>query len=152
MNINQLIAKWRAVVKQRMELDRLSRELKNGVEADLKGQILAYLDLNDIPGVKSDVGFVTRTSKDHLEIRDLNKFLERQMEMFAEAKAAGRPVSDALILQKSPLKSEIASLVYEELGLTPGKDKIDDATFNRVADQYGLSRVSTADLSFRSAQ
>lgn len=152
MTINALIAKWRAVVKQRMELDRLSKELKNGIEADLKGQILAYLDINGIPGVKSDVGFVTRTAKDHLEIRDLNKFLERQMEMFAQAKAEGRPVSDALILQKSPLKSEISNLVFEELGLNPGKDKVDDNTFNTVAERYGLSRVSTADLSFRSAQ
>lgn len=149
-NINELVAKWRAVVKQRSELDRLSKTLKNGLEADLKAQILMYLAANSLPGIKAEVGFVTQTQKEHLEIQDLEKFLQKQAALFDEARAKGRPLADALLLQRTPLRSEINSQVLQALSLSE-KDKVDDNTYNTVATaSYGVRRVSVSDLSFRS--
>lgn len=151
MNVNDLITQWRTVVKQRQELDRLSRELKVGPEAALKSQILMYLDSQNLPGVKSGVGTVSRTTKDHMEVTDLNVLLEKQYELFNKAKAEGRPLSDALLLQRTPVKAEITSYVLGMLGLDE-KAKPTDDEFNAAADALGIRRVSTLELSFRSAR
>ena len=42
-DITSLVEQWRAVVKQRKALDDLSKQLKNGPEAELRSKILMYM-------------------------------------------------------------------------------------------------------------
>lgn len=146
-NLNDLVEQWRAVVKQRRELDSLSKQLKEGPEADLVRRILMKLDMEDLPGAKTRHGFVTRTTKTHLEIADKEKFLQYQQQRMLDAATAAQPLSDVLLLQSTPLKSGIVELVQ---GIANTKD-LSDEEFNRIAEPLmGIRRVSDADLSFKS--
>lgn len=144
-NINDLTARWRAVVRQRQELDRLSRELKNGPEAELRSAIMMYLDSQNIPGVKTQFGYVSRTVKTHLEVTDSQALLDKQLDLLLAARESGHPLNDALIIQKTPAK--VAFL--EHMG---NSSQLADEEFNKLAAEYGIKRVTTADLSFRSAK
>lgn len=145
-NINELVAQWRAIVKQRSELDRLSRELKNGPETELKAQIMMYLDTHDVPGIRSKIGFITRTKKVHVEIADMQTFLACQLERFQKAQEEGKPLADVLMLQKTAVRSEIDDLVTPSDALA-----LSDDEYNAVAEKFGIRRVSRPDLSFKSA-
>lgn len=150
MQITELIAQWRAVIRQRKELDDLSKKLKEGPEAQLKAQILTYLDTAGINGTKTDAGTATKTYKNHVEITDMERFLTYQLTMLKECNTQQRPLSDGLILQKTPLKSGIVDIVMRSLGKDPDADSVTDEEFNAAAADMGIRRVSYADLHFKS--
>lgn len=151
MQITELISQWRAVIKQRKELDDLSKKLKEGPEAQLKAQILTYLDTAGVTGTKTDAGTATRTYKNHLEITDMAVFLNYQLTLLKDCADKNVPLSDGLVLQKTPLKSGITDIVMRQLGKDPETDSITDDEFNATAAQMGIRRVSYADLHFKSA-
>lgn len=149
VNINELVEQWRAVRKQRLELDDLSKKLKNGPEAELRAQVLMWLDSQNLPGVKTQHGTVSRTKKSHLEIRDIEAFLQFQFGNMENCKNEGKPLTDALVMQKTPLKSGILEHVQSVLGLD-NLDSISDEEFNKIASTFGIERVSTEDITFKS--
>ncbi|MBQ3569588.1 MAG: hypothetical protein IJA20_02820 [Methanocorpusculum sp.] len=149
VDVNVLVEQWRTIRKQRLELDDLSKKLKNGPEAELRAQILMWLDSQNLPGVKTQHGTVSRTKKSHLEIRDIETFLQFQFGNMATCQQEGKPLTDALVMQKTPLKSGILEHVQQVLGLD-NLDSISDEEFNKVASTFGIERVSTEDITFKS--
>lgn len=149
LDINELVKQWRAVRKQRLELDDLSKQLKNGPEAKLRGQILMWLDVNNLPGVKTQHGTIGRTKKSHLEIKDIEAFLQFQFGELDNCKQNGKPLTDALILQKTPLKSGIIEHVQNILGIQDA-GQLSDEEFNKVTTVFGIERVSAEDITFKS--
>ena len=149
MDIGQAIEEWRKVVAQRKALDAMSKQIKEGVEAKLKAQILMYLDANNLNGVRSSDGFVSRTEKTHLEITDQEKFLSEQHALLMKSVHDSIPFGDNLILQRTPHKGFITELVRKRLGLSENED-LSDEKFNSISEQFGIRRVSEADLSFKS--
>lgn len=145
MDITHIIEQWRAVVKQRKELDTLSKQLKEGPEQQYRNQILMYLDSLNVEGTKTRIGFVSKTRKSHIEITDMHKFLAFQMRKFQECVQEERPLEDGLFLQKIALKSGITALVEAEFGGTV----IDDEQFNMIASEFGVRRVSNTDITFK---
>lgn len=146
-DINKVVEEWRAYRKQRLELDSLSKKIKEGPEAQLRGQILMWLDSHQLPGAKTQFGTVSITNKPHLEIENTEVMLRYMFQNMVKCLQENRPLSDALILQKTPLKSGITDLVRRQLGLSEN-DEVTDEQFNSVAQSFGVKRVSDKDISF----
>lgn len=149
--LDSLVKQWRVIVKQRQELDKLSKALRQGPEAEIKARILLYLDSHGMLGSKTSAGTVTRTDATHIELMDIEKFLNYQREQFNKAAEAGIPLADVLLLQRSPAKTMIGGMVANVLDINPG-NKLTDAEYNAVTESIGIRRVSEPDLSFKSAR
>ncbi len=147
-DITSLVEQWRAVVKQRKALDDLSKQLKNGPEAELRSKILMYMDVQGMNGVKTACGTISRTTKNHLEMVDTEAFLRLQLQRMLTCLQEGRPLADALIMQKTPAKSNIFEMVKELTG--SGKETMTDDQFNAIAAGFGIKLVSDTDVSFKS--
>ncbi len=141
--ITDLVEQWRKVRAQRLELDNLSKQLKTGLEAQLRGQILMWLDSNELESARTEHGTASVTAKTHLEITDTEKFLKHMYDKMTQCLQEGRPLVDGLMLQQTPLKSYIQDYVGE---------KETDEEFNKVSETFGIRRVSDRDISFKSSK
>lgn len=146
-NITEAVEKWREYRKSRLELEDLAKKIKNGPEAQMRAAILMYLDSQGMNGSKTAAGTVSKTSKDHLEVVDTEALLRFMLSNMITALKEGRPLADALILQKTPLKSGITELVRQRLDVD-GATPLTDEQFNGIAAQFGIKRVSEPDISF----
>ena len=145
-DINKVVEEWRAYRKQRLELDSLSKKIKEGPEAQLRGQILCGLTAINCPELRlSSHG--EHHQQAHLEIENTEAMLRYMFQNMVKCLQENRPLSDALILQKTPLKSGITDLVRRQLGLSEN-DEVTDEQFNSVAQSFGVKRVSDKDISF----
>lgn len=145
-SIANTIQQWRGLVKERLELEKLAKKIKEGPEAELRAQILMYLDANNMTGVKVEGGTISKTSKKHLEAEDMEKFLSVMLDMMLQAKTEGRPLVEGVLLQRTLLKSGITDWVKERLGVN---DDPTDDQFNAVAAELGVKRISENDITFR---
>lgn len=147
-DINAAVAEWRAVYRQRLELERLAKQLKDGPEAESKASILMYLDTQGLEGAKVEGGTIGRRSSTHVEIADTEQLCRFMFQRMIEALQQGKPLSDCLFLQKTAHKGEVTSFIKNALGVA--KDaKVSDEDFNTVAVQLGVKAVSKEDISFR---
>jgi len=146
MGINEIVAQWREVYKMRTHLDDLSKQLKEGPEAELRASIMMYLEVNNLSGIKTDDGTVGKKATQRVEIVDLDKLCGYMLNNMNNLKE-GMRLADNLLLQKTAHKAEILKILYTMLGAEKD-DKVPDDKLNEVGAALGVHVVSKADITF----
>lgn len=145
-DITSLVSRWQKVTQQRKELDDLSKQLKEGPEAEYRQQIMMYLTANKLTGLKTSDGTIGVRTTRRVEITDLNKMCDYMLKSMETASAKGMP-ADALLFQKTAHKTAILDLLFKALGRDE-KDGATDEELSKVAEELGCRVVSKADISF----
>lgn len=115
MTIRELIEKYVAARAKRLELEAQAREIAQGEEADLQRMILALMAADGISSLKfAGLGRVVRRNKGHYEIADIEKVSLVMLKEMAKAYREGRPLADALILQRRISRENLESLCHDE--------------------------------------
>jgi len=142
------IEEWRKIRAQRLELEALAKKISEGPEANLKAEIITFLDATNQTGARSTAGTASKTTKRRIQLRDAELACKIMWGKMTDAMTNGLPLSDCLLFQKTAKQSEIDTLVREVLNVSADTDiKLED--FNAVANQLGMEAVENVDLTFK---
>lgn len=109
--IRELTARYVDVRARRLELEAKAREIQQGEEAELQQMILALMHAEGISSLKfAGLGRVVRRSKGHYEINDIEKVVLAMLKNMATAYREGRPLADALLLQRRISRENLETL------------------------------------------
>lgn len=103
------------------------------------------MEENGVDSIRTAGYTLSKTTKDHLEIADKEKFLTAMYNDMADAKAHGQSLATACLLQQRPAKTLLMDLITSAVG-----DDLKDIIVK--AQELGLNYVVESDLSVRKAK
>lgn len=136
----------------RAELESQVKTIKAQEDA-LRAQILSELDMAGLDSAKLGGFTVARTKGVRLEIASHETFQQVMLDRMNTARSEGRPLQDALLLQRTVAKTATLALLRSQLGLSDN-DELDAASTDAqaAAAAMGLRLVPLVDLSVRKAR
>jgi hypothetical protein len=150
VSLPDLVRKYKEVQAQRLEMDRISDLLKKGPEAKIKEAMIDYLMNSDqlSAKVKVDDYNVTLAIKSNKQVRftDVEKACRHMFENMKVADKEKRPLTDHLLTQKTPLKSEILKWAEGEVE-KDGGDPDDTNLLLKKLEQIGFTLALIQDIS-----
>ena len=106
-----LISRYIDARRRRLELEAQAQEIAAGEERPLQEQILALMAADGVSSLKLDgIGRVVRRSKGHYEIRDTEKLARVMLKNMCVAVQNGRPITDAMLLQRRVSRDAVETL------------------------------------------
>lgn len=116
INAGELADTLAKVIQLQNQLSEHVKKLEKENVAPLKAQILAFMDKHgmqsfNIPGC----GTLARRSTKKMSIDSTEAVCRYMFWAFGEAVKQGKPLADALILQKSPHKGNVTKLIEDWL-------------------------------------
>lgn len=134
---------------RRIECEKAAARLKDGPEKEAKAKILSILAALGVDSVRlrDGLGTVAKIVKTSVTIYDAEKTCRFMFDNMARQDADGLPLSDALILTKTPLKREALAWAEERLA-EEGKDPDDAQAFKDKLALLGMGMVTHEDLSY----
>lgn len=137
--LNELAKMFVDVRTKRLALEKEANEIKNGAEKLLRYSLLMMLEANGVKSVHvENIGRIVRTEKNFYSIADLEKFAYRMFKSMQKAQEEGRPLSNALLLQKRVHKEALESHM----------DTLDIEEKDKLAELFGINYITVNDISF----
>lgn len=132
--------------------DKLKRI--KAAEDKITGEIIKDLETSEVNKITYHGYTISRSEKDHFEVTDQEVFLGVMFDDMSKAKLVGEKLSSVCLLQKTPAKLMLKSMIQDEAekSLPAGAKEEDIAKkFLEIAEKIGLRYVVTNDLSVRKA-
>lgn len=142
-DVNAAVLRYKEARRQRLELDDLSKKIKEELEEPLKAELLEYLGSQGLQNAKTAHGTIAQRKNTRVEVLDIETVCSVMLENMLKLRDEGKPLADALLLQKTAHKANVTEVVNEILG-NPNPD---EEQFNEVASRFGMRAVSKIDLS-----
>ena len=148
-NLHDLVAQWRAVHEERVELERLAAAIEKGPEAQAKDALLTHLKLTGQDSVRlaDGGGTVSRKVTTSVWMADAEIASQYLLGRLKSAEAEGRPLTDELLFQQRPAQNAALALAKEILEADGRPSDFDN--LNQVLAGMGFKAVQTEHLSYR---
>lgn len=133
MTLKEMVEEYADLRTKRMELEKQAEEIKKGRESELKNLILLEMSSAGLKTANFEgLGRITSRNKSYYEVQDPEKLAYALLAAMVGAGNEGRPLSDALFLQR-----RVSSEVFETLL----------ESSNAPMEQYGIAQVTRQELS-----
>ena len=151
MGLPALVAKWIEIRDQRLELDSISKLLKDGPEKEAADAVTAWLAIHNLRNASCPgLGTAAIRRDTRVELEDHALMARFLRDSLNEAAERGEPLLDRLCLQKRAAQGEMldyAKRILSERGA--GKADLDDADkLNEILNPLGFSARCVESLHF----
>lgn len=136
----------------RSQFEKRVAELKEAENA-IKADILAELDALGIDSFKEGGYTLSRKHNVRAEVTNHAVLQEAMFSLMCKAKEEGRPLQDALLLQRTVSKSSVLDLIRRNLNVKEDADlDVNAPETIQEAERLGLRLVDSIDLNIRKAK
>lgn len=139
--LNYLVRQFVEVRARRFLLEKEAQELKANVEDDLKARILQIMAAQGLKSANVEgLGRVVSKENSHFEIMDMEALALQMFKNFVTAAQSGRPLTDALLLQRRVHAENLSNFI-----------EMEGQPCESFLTSLGVRKVVKNDLSFTKA-
>jgi hypothetical protein len=146
-DLSEMVKQFAACREQRSELERLAAAIKKGPEAEAKSAVLEELAVRGQMSAKLEggLGTVARMFKKTVIMSDAEAACRHMLGEMKIAEEDGRPLSDHLVTQKTPLKTAVLAWAEERLAAANKENTMEN--LSAALRPIGFNVILSEDLS-----
>lgn len=146
--LTDVIEQYNTFKQQRLSMERMAADLKVK-EKELENTIILSLTTMNVEGMKLPTGTVGLRHTTGFLVSDAERVCWHMYRGFQDAIQRGTPLSDALLLQKTPHKQMLIEQICNKRGVDE-LDSLDRNTITQEAMDFGCNVTFRTNVTFSS--